>query len=284
MERIKKTIEVDCPLSHVYNQWTQFEEFPRFMDGVKEVRQLDDQRLHWRADIAGVEKEWTAKITEQLPDDRITWTSESGEYTSGKVDFAKLGTDRTRVALEISYDPQGFIENVGDAVGLVSRRIENDLDTSKNSSKTAAEKAAHGAARSGKGKNRRHEKQEEVKWISKQPNSIPQPVSRALKKSFRTKNCRANKKSTSCSAGKRTPRRWKSRRKKACRPQPKLLQPIRDALHSPQLLAGYRALEPQQSLRAEARSFKMGFEQFWAWGINLLSEVASASPADDRLT
>jgi uncharacterized membrane protein len=131
MERIKKSIEVDRPLSHVYNQWTQFEEFPRFMEGVKEVRQLDDQRLHWRADIAGKEKEWTAKIIEQIPDDRIAWRSESGEYTSGLVDFARLGTDRTRVALEISYDPKGFIENAGDAVGLVSRRIENDLQRFK---------------------------------------------------------------------------------------------------------------------------------------------------------
>jgi uncharacterized membrane protein len=95
MVRIKKSIEVDCPLSQVYNQWTQFEEFPRFMDGVKEIRQLDDQRLHWRAEIAGVDKEWTAKITEQIPDDRIAWTSESGEYTSGMVDFAKLGEERT---------------------------------------------------------------------------------------------------------------------------------------------------------------------------------------------
>ena len=131
MERIKKFIEVDRPLSHVYNQWTQFEEFPRFMEGVKEVRQLDDQRLYWRADIGGKEKEWTAKITEQIPDDRIAWRSESGEYTSGQVDFARLGTDRTRVALEIGYDPQGFIENVGDAVGVVSRRIENDLENFK---------------------------------------------------------------------------------------------------------------------------------------------------------
>ena len=131
MERIKKFIEVDRPLSHVYNQWTQFEEFPRFMEGVKEVRQLDDQRLYWRADIGGKEKEWTAKITEQIPDDRIAWRSESGEYTSGQVDFARLGTDRTRVALEIAYDPQGFIENVGDAVGVVSRRIENDLENFK---------------------------------------------------------------------------------------------------------------------------------------------------------
>ena len=128
MERIKKSIEVDRPLSHVYNQWTQFEEFPRFMEGVKEIRQLDDQRLHWRADIGGKEKEWTARIIEQIPDDRIAWQSESGEYTSGQVDFAKLGPDRTRVTLEISYDPKGLIENVGDAVGVVSRRVENDLE------------------------------------------------------------------------------------------------------------------------------------------------------------
>ena len=128
MERIKKSIEVDRPLSDVYNQWTQFEEFPRFMEGVKEVRQLDDQRLHWRADIGGKEKEWTAKIIEQIPDDRIAWESQSGEYTSGQVDFARLGPDRTRVTLELSYDPKGFVENVGDAVGFVSRRVGNDLE------------------------------------------------------------------------------------------------------------------------------------------------------------
>ena len=128
MERIKKSIEVDRPLRLVYNQWTQFEEFPRFMEGVKEVRQLDDQRLHWRAGIGGKEKEWTARIIEQIPDDRIAWQSESGDYTSGQVDFAKLGVDRTRVTLEISYDPKGFIENAGDAVGVVSSRVENDLE------------------------------------------------------------------------------------------------------------------------------------------------------------
>ena len=131
MERIKKTIEVDCPLTHVYNQWTQFEEFPRFMEGVKEVRQLDDQRLHWRADIGGKEKEWTAKIMEQIPDNRIAWRSESGEYTSGVVSFQARGPDRTCVTLEISYDPKGFVENAGDAIGVVSRRIENDLERFK---------------------------------------------------------------------------------------------------------------------------------------------------------
>jgi uncharacterized membrane protein len=121
MDRIQKSIEVDCPIGKVYNQWTQFEEFPRFMEGVKEVEQLDDQRLHWRTSVGGKEKEWTARITEQIPDTRIAWTSDSGEYTSGQVDFIPLGDDRTRVSLEVSYEPEGFIENAGDALGLVSR-------------------------------------------------------------------------------------------------------------------------------------------------------------------
>jgi uncharacterized membrane protein len=131
MDRIQKSIEVDCPIGKVYNQWTQFEEFPRFMEGVKEVEQLDDQRLHWRTSVGGKEKEWTARITEQIPDTRIAWTSDSGEYTSGQVDFIPLGDDRTRVSLEVSYEPEGFIENAGDALGLVSRRVENDLENFK---------------------------------------------------------------------------------------------------------------------------------------------------------
>ena len=131
MERIQKSIEVDRPLSQVYNQWTQFEEFPKFMEGVKEVRQLDDKRLNWVAEIGGKEKHWTARIIDQIPDHRIAWESESGEFTSGVVTFQTLAQDRTRVNLEISYDPKGFVENAGDALGLVSRRIENDLERFK---------------------------------------------------------------------------------------------------------------------------------------------------------
>jgi uncharacterized membrane protein len=127
MERLQKSIEVDRPLDQVYNQWTQFEEFSRFMEGVKSVKQLDDTRLHWVAEIGGKEKEWTAKIIEQIPDHRIAWESESGEFTSGVVSFQSLGPNRTRVTLEISYDPKGFVENAGDAIGVVSRRVENDL-------------------------------------------------------------------------------------------------------------------------------------------------------------
>ena len=127
MERIAKSIEVDRPITTVYNQWTQFEEFPRFMEGVKEVAQLDDQRLHWHAEIAGRDKEWDAKITEQVPDHRIAWQSESGEYTSGVVSFHSEGPNRTRVNLELSYDPKGFVETAGDTLGVVSSRVQNDL-------------------------------------------------------------------------------------------------------------------------------------------------------------
>jgi uncharacterized membrane protein len=131
MERIQKSIEVECPVQTGYNQWTQFEEFPRFMEGVKKVTQLDDQRLHWVAEIAGKQKEWNARITEQIPDRRIAWQSESGEYTSGVVSFESVGPSRTRINLEVSYDPTGFVESAGDAMGVVSRKIENDLENFK---------------------------------------------------------------------------------------------------------------------------------------------------------
>jgi len=131
MERIEKSIEVDVPVSTVYNQWTQFEEFPRFMEGVKRVTQLDDKRLHWVAEIGGKEKEWDAKITEQIPDRKIAWQSEAGEFTAGTVTFQPAGGNRTRVNLELAYEPKGFIENTGDALGFVSGRVENDLERFK---------------------------------------------------------------------------------------------------------------------------------------------------------
>jgi uncharacterized membrane protein len=127
MEHIEKSIDVEAPLSAVYNQWTQFEEFPRFMDGVLEVRQLDDKRLHWRAKVAGREKEWDAEIFEQAPDERIAWRSTSGVLNTGQVWFQSLGPNKTRVCLKINYDPEGVLENVGDALGVVSARVAGDL-------------------------------------------------------------------------------------------------------------------------------------------------------------
>ena len=128
MATIEQSIEVNAPLRAVYNQWTQFEEFPRFMEGVKEVHQLDDKRLHWRAVIGGKEKEWGAEIVEQRPDERIAWTSRGGAWNAGAVTFHRIDDNRTRVMLQVDYDPQGAVENVADALGIVKVRVKGDLE------------------------------------------------------------------------------------------------------------------------------------------------------------
>lgn len=127
MEQVERVVEVNCPVSTVYNQWTQFEEFPRFMAGVKEVRQLDDTHVHWHAEIWGKDKEWDAEITEQEPDQRISWKSISGAPNAGTVRFEPLGPDRTRVRLVMAYEPEGAVENAGDALGVFSRRVETTV-------------------------------------------------------------------------------------------------------------------------------------------------------------
>jgi uncharacterized membrane protein len=131
MATIEKSIDVDVPVRTAYNQWTQFEEFPKFMEGVRDVRQLDDRRLHWRAQVAGKEKEWDAEITEQTPDQRIAWRSRSGAWNAGVVTFHRLGDGKTRVMLQLEYDPDGVVENVGDALGFVSGRVNGDLERFK---------------------------------------------------------------------------------------------------------------------------------------------------------
>ena len=132
MERMEKTFEVDAPVRVAYNQWTQFEEFPQFMQGVKEVRQLDDTRLHWRASVAGVDKEWDAQITEQVPDQVIAWRSTSGAKNAGEVRFEPLGADRTRIRLAMSYEPENALEKAGDALGIVSAQVEKTVDDFKD--------------------------------------------------------------------------------------------------------------------------------------------------------
>jgi uncharacterized membrane protein len=127
MQTIEKSIEVEAPLHQVYNQWTQFEEFPQFMEGVEEVRQLDDKHLHWRANIAGKRKEWDAEIVEQVPDQCVKWRSTSGAPNSGTVNFRPLDQNHTIVTLQMSYEPQGAMESMGSAMGMMSRRVESDL-------------------------------------------------------------------------------------------------------------------------------------------------------------
>ena len=127
MSEVTKSIDVHVPVRTAYNQWTQFESFPHFMEGVQEVQQLGDKNLHWRANIAGKEEEWDAVITEQQPDMRVAWRSTSGARNAGVVTFHRLGENQTRVTLQLDYDPEGVVENVGDALGFVSRRVEGDL-------------------------------------------------------------------------------------------------------------------------------------------------------------
>ena len=131
MSQTLTSIDVEVPVSTAYDQWTQFEEFPRFMEGVGSVRQLDDTHLEWKASVAGVEKEWRAEITEQEPDQRSAWCSTSGATNAGVVTFHRLDDRKTRVTLQLDVEPEGGIESVGDSLGFVKRRAEGDLERFK---------------------------------------------------------------------------------------------------------------------------------------------------------
>jgi uncharacterized membrane protein len=127
MATVRESIDIDRPLQTVYNQWTQFEEFPSFMEGVESVTQTDDTHLHWVAEIGGRRHEWDAEITDQQPDQRIAWVSVSGHRTGGVVTFEPLGASETRVVVEMEHDPEGIVESVGSALGVDDRRVKGDL-------------------------------------------------------------------------------------------------------------------------------------------------------------
>lgn len=127
MSEIIEAIDVRVPVRTAYDQWTQFETFPTFMEGIRTVRQLDDQTLEWVADIAGKEQRWEARITEQRPNERIAWTSIDGAHNAGVVTFHRLDEGTSRVTLQLDVEPEGPIENVGDALGLVKRRVKDDM-------------------------------------------------------------------------------------------------------------------------------------------------------------
>jgi uncharacterized membrane protein len=131
MSTIEESIEVQVPVRTAYNQWTQFEEFPRFMEGVEEVRQVDDTHLHWKADIAGQDREWDAEITEQHPDERVAWKSTGGAQHAGVVTFHRIGDEQSRVMLQLDVEPEGLTEQVGDKLGFVKRRVKGDLERFK---------------------------------------------------------------------------------------------------------------------------------------------------------
>lgn len=125
------SITVDRSVRTVYNQWTQFESFPRFMGGVERITQQDDRRTHWLTKVAGVEREFDAEVTEQTPDQRIAWKSTSGPTHAGVVTFHRLDEAQTRIMLQMDMDPEGVVEKVGDMAGIVQRQVEQDLDRFK---------------------------------------------------------------------------------------------------------------------------------------------------------
>ena len=127
MGDVTETIDVDRDVRTVYNQWTQFEEFPRFMEGVDRVQQIDDRHLHWEVDIVGVDREFDAEITEQTPDQRIAWRSRTGVDQGGVVTFHPLNDEQTRVTLQLTFEPEGLVEQAGDTLGLVAARVKGDL-------------------------------------------------------------------------------------------------------------------------------------------------------------
>jgi carbon monoxide dehydrogenase subunit G len=129
--KVEKSITVDVPISTAYNQWTQFEEFPQFMGGVQSVEQLDDRRLRWVAEIAGVRREWYAEIIEQRPDEKIAWAATEGATNAGAVYFIAEGPGRTRVTLELEYAPEGLVEKVGDALNIIERQAQSDVERFK---------------------------------------------------------------------------------------------------------------------------------------------------------
>ena len=131
MATIEKSIDVDVPVRTAYDQWTQFEDFPRFMEGIEAVKQIDDTHLHWVANVAGRRKEWDARITEQTPDQRIAWTSEGGARNAGVVTFHTLAPSRTRIMLQLEYEPEDLVETAGDQLGFMTRRVNGDLERFK---------------------------------------------------------------------------------------------------------------------------------------------------------
>jgi uncharacterized membrane protein len=131
MSTIEQSVEVHVPLSTAYNQWTQFEEFPSFMDGVKEVRQLDDTHLRWVAELAGKHYEWDAEVTEQKPDERVAWRNTDGKENAGVVTFHRIDESTTRLMVQLDYVPAGVLEKLGEVVGAPERRISGDLERFK---------------------------------------------------------------------------------------------------------------------------------------------------------
>jgi uncharacterized membrane protein len=131
MANVTKSVDVDVPVSTAYNQWTQFESFPHFMDGVESITQTDDTHSHWVTKVGGVEREFDTEITEQHPDERVAWKSTDGKTQAGVVTFHRLDENTTRVTVQLDWQPEGMVEKVGAAVGVDDHQVKADLDRFK---------------------------------------------------------------------------------------------------------------------------------------------------------
>ena len=128
---IEQSIDLDVPVRAAYDQWTRFEEFPQFMKGVEEIRQLDDRHLHWVAELGGTRHEWDAEITEQQPDERVAWRNTDGKDNAGVVTFHKLSDTSSRVMVQLDFVPEGIKEKVGAAINAPDRQVKGDLERFK---------------------------------------------------------------------------------------------------------------------------------------------------------
>lgn len=132
MTTIERSIDVDVPVRRAYDQWTQFEDFPRFMEGVEQIDRIDEESLHWVTSIAGVTREFDARITEQMQDSRISWRSVDGPKHAGVVTLLPVNSSATRINVQMTYAPEGVTEKVGDMLGMIESRVEKDLERFKS--------------------------------------------------------------------------------------------------------------------------------------------------------
>ncbi|WP_042374793.1 SRPBCC family protein [Streptacidiphilus neutrinimicus] len=133
MSKVQESIDVDVPVTTAYNQWTQFEDFPQFMDGVEEITQIDDRHNHWRTKVAGATREFDTEIVDQVPDDHVTWRTTSGDVKqTGTVSFQPIDATHTRVMLAMDFQPEGITEKAADMTGMLDRQVKGDLKRFKH--------------------------------------------------------------------------------------------------------------------------------------------------------
>ena len=128
---IEESVDVDVSAAKAYQQWMRYEDFPKFMEAVESVSRVGAKELEWKAEVGGKTQEWIAEITEEIPEKRVAWASRTGAHNAGAVTFHPLDTTKTRIMLQLEYDPEGVVENVGDALGVMTHRVKGDLENFK---------------------------------------------------------------------------------------------------------------------------------------------------------